>query len=66
MFSDLLVEYAVPSPDFRKLMVITEGKGLSLDIDTERRLWEFVPGNASVLSIAYSPDGQSIALGSIG
>jgi hypothetical protein len=27
MFADLLVTYAVPSPDFSKLMVITEGKG---------------------------------------
>lgn len=64
MFSDLLVEYAVPSPDFRKLMVITEGKGMLLDIDTQQRLWEFTPGNATVNAIAYSPDGGRILLGS--
>jgi WD40 repeat protein len=63
MFADLLVTYAVPSPDFSKLMVITEGKGMLLDIDTQRRLWEFVPGNATVNAIAYSPDGKTIAVG---
>jgi WD40 repeat protein len=64
LFSDLLVTYGVPSPDFSKLMVITEGKGILLDIDTEQRLWEFVPGDANVNAIAYSPDGQYIAIGS--
>ena len=64
MFSDLLVTSAIPSPDFRKLMVITEGKGLLLDIDLNKRLWEFIPGAATVNSIAYSPDGKYIAIGS--
>lgn len=64
MFSDLLVTYAVPSPDFSKLMVITEGKGILLDIDNQRRLWEFIPGAAQVSSIAYSPDGNYVLIGS--
>ena len=35
-----------------------------LDIDTQqRRLWEFIPGSATVNSIAYSPDGTQIAVG---
>jgi WD40 repeat protein len=63
MFADLLVTYAVPSPDFSKLMIITEGKGMLLDIDTQKRLWEYVPGNATVNAIAYSPDGKTIAVG---
>lgn len=64
MFSDLLVSYAVPSPDLSKLMVITEGKGILLDVDNQERLWEYVPGNASVNAIAYSPDGRYILIGS--
>lgn len=64
MFSDLLVSYAVPSPDLSKLMVITEGKGILLDVDNQQRLWEYVPGNASVNAIAYSPDGKYILIGS--
>lgn len=64
MFSDLLVTSAVPSPDFKKLLVITEGKGLLLDIDLKERLWEFIPGDATVNSIAYSPDGTMILIGS--
>jgi WD40 repeat protein len=64
MFSDLLVTSAIPSPDFSKLMVITEGKGLLLDLDLQKRLWEFVPGDATVNAIAYSADGQYIAIGS--
>jgi len=64
MFSDLLVTYAVPSPDLGKLMVITEGKGILLDIENERRLWEYIPGNYTVNAIAYSPDGQYILVGS--
>ena len=63
MFSDLLVTYGVPSPDFSKLMVITEGKGILLDVDSQQRLWEFVPGNATVNAIAYSPDGATILIG---
>ncbi len=64
MFSDLLVTYAVPSPDLSKLMVITEGKGILLDIDNQQRLWEFIPGEAKVNAIAYSPDGKYILIGS--
>ncbi len=64
MFSDLLVSYGVPSPDLSKLMVITEGKGILLDIDNQTRLWEFVPGDATVNAIAYSPDGKYILIGS--
>ncbi len=63
MFSDLLVTYAVPSPDLSKLMVITEGKGILLDIDNQQRLWEFIPGEATVNAIAYSPDGSYILIG---
>ncbi|NUN95019.1 MAG: WD40 repeat domain-containing protein [Candidatus Omnitrophica bacterium] len=63
MFSDLLVSYGAPSPDFSKLMVITEGKGILLDVDLQQRLWEFQPGDASVNAIAYSPDGQYILIG---
>ena len=63
MFSDLLVDYAVPSPDFRKLMVVTQGKAVLLDLDTQQRLWEYIPGAAKVLSVAYSVDGANIAVG---
>ncbi|MBE7558951.1 hypothetical protein HS125_08375 [bacterium] len=64
LFSDLLVTSAVPSPDFSKLMVITEGKGILLDIDNEQRLWEYVPGQATVNAIAYSPNGEYVLIGS--
>lgn len=63
LFSDLLVTAAVPSPDFRKLMVITEGKALLLDLDLGKRLWEYIPGNAVVNAIDYSPDGTRIIVG---
>lgn len=63
MFSDLLVTGAVPSPDFKKLMVITEGKARLLDIENEQRLWPFEPGNAEVRAIAYSPNGQYVLIG---
>ena len=64
MFSDLLVTSAIPSPDFSKLMIITEGKGMLLDLDLKKRLWEWVPGAATVNSIAYSPDGKYVGIGS--
>ena len=63
MFSDLLVTTAYPSPDFSKLTVITEGKAKLLDLDLKKELWEYVPGNATVNAIAYSPDGKYVAVG---
>ncbi|HOE62642.1 MAG TPA: hypothetical protein PLI82_02290 [Candidatus Sumerlaeota bacterium] len=63
MFSDLLVTAAVPSPDFSKLMVVTEGKAKMLDLDLKKVLWEYVPSDASVQSIAYSADGARVAVG---
>lgn len=63
MFSDLLVTSAVPSPDFTKLMVITEGKAKMLDLDLKKVLWEYVPSDSEVRSIAYSPDGARVAVG---
>ncbi len=64
LFSDLLVTTAIPSPDFTKLMVITEGKALLMDLNFGRKLWEFIPGDAVINAVDYSPDGTRIIIGS--
>jgi WD40 repeat protein len=67
LFSDLLVRYAMPSPDADKLFIVTEGKALLLDLDTGRTLWEFVNGksadDAQLFAADYSPDGSKILVG---
>ena len=63
LFSDLLVTSAALSPDLRRLMVLVEGKVLLLDIETKRRLWEFVPGNSQALSVAFSPTESKVLIG---
>ena len=63
LFSDLLVTSAGLSPDKTKLMVLTEGKVLLMDIETKSRLWEFVPGSAQALAIAFSPTESKVLVG---
>jgi WD40 repeat protein len=68
LFADLLVRYAVPSPDATKLFIVTEGKGMLLDLTTGNTLWEFVngtSGDTAQLNVAdYDPNGQYILVGS--
>jgi len=68
LFADLLVRYAVPSPDASKLFIVTEGKGMLLDLTTGNTLWEFVQGTSGIsaqLNVAdYDPTGQYILVGS--
>ncbi len=63
LFSDLLVRYAVPSPDCSKLFIVTEGKGMLLDLNTGATLWQFVQGTTQLYAADYSPDGTRILVG---
>ncbi len=63
LFSDLLVRYAVPSPDCSKLFIVTEGKGMLLDLNTGATLWQFVQGTTQLYAADYSPDGSRILVG---
>ncbi len=66
LFSDLLVRYAVPSPDASKLFIVTEGKALLLDMTTGAILWEFVTGTGAahqMYAADYAPDGTKILVG---
>jgi len=40
-----------------------EGKALLMDISTTMRLWEFVPGSARVLAVAFSPTEDKVLVG---
>lgn len=67
LFSDLLVRYAVPSPDTARLFIVTEGKALLLDMTTGAIMWEFVLGTnlatSQLYAADYSPDGSMILVG---
>ena len=64
LFADVLVDYAVPSPSFDRLFVVSGGQSRAtmLDVLTGERLWEFDVG-AQLNSIDFSPDGSRLVVG---
>ena len=63
LFSDILVRYAVTSPDCSKLFIVTDGKGMLLDVTTGETLWEFVQGTSQLYAADWSPDASMVLVG---
>lgn len=62
-FSDMTITAAEPSPDLKDLLVISQDKAILLDVETQRRNWEFSSPGYKVLTATFSPNGQYVLLG---
>ncbi|MCX6878189.1 MAG: Ig-like domain-containing protein [Verrucomicrobia bacterium] len=63
-FADVLVDYAEPSPNFERLLVVTADRtrATMLDVLTGNRMWEFQVG-AILNAVDFSPDGTRLIIG---
>ncbi len=62
-FSDMTITAAEPSPDLKDLLVISQDKAILLDVETQRRNWEFSSPGYQILTATFSPNGKYVLLG---